>query len=138
MCMPIFMVYFKINYYVIFDYVQPKSLTSISYLSLEMLMRVFQGFCHATLHYHPFLHAIVLGLGYVLFVGILTQSVGCFVSKTVAACVTMRYCMKVVFHLLLIFDNMFLYGDGESSDETLSFGSTLLIVMCVIFGFALL
>jgi hypothetical protein len=132
------MVYFKIKYYVIFDYVQPKSITSVCCLSLEMLMRVFKGFCHASLHYYPLLHATLLGLGYALLVGILTKSVKCFVSKTVAACVTMRYCMKVVFHLLLIFDNMFLYGDGESSDETLSFGSTLLIVMCVIFGFALL
>jgi hypothetical protein len=138
MCMPIFMVYFKINYYVIFDYVQPKSLTSISYLSLEMLMRVFQGFCHATLHYHPFLHAIVLGLGYVLFVGILTQSVGCFVSKTVAACVIMRCCLKVVFHFILVLDNMSLYGAGESSNETLSFGSILVIVICAISCLALL
>jgi hypothetical protein len=49
-----------------------------------------------------------------------------------------RYCLKVVFHLILVFDNMPLYGAGESFDETLIFGSTTIIVIYATFGFALL
>jgi hypothetical protein len=112
LCLPVFMTYFRINYCVIFDHVQPKSFVSISYISLEMLMRIFQGFCHAALHLQPFLHMFILGIGYLIFTLILTQSVGCFISKAVTTCIIMRYCVKIVFHLIMILESISISSDG--------------------------